>query len=107
MKTFANFAVSGQFAEVLTEKIFIEYGGIIINGHVIVVSHNSRSFNRENLTFSNLQKFSPAKDFRYTVPLIPVKPGGAQESPNIKFDILEQLKGLEQIKLTQTTCTSK
>ena len=41
VKTFANFAVFGQFVKVLTTKIFIEYGGIIINGRVIVVSHNS------------------------------------------------------------------
>ena len=44
VKTFANFVVLRQFAKVLTAKIFIEYGGIIINGRVIVVSHNSRRF---------------------------------------------------------------
>ena len=45
VKSFANFAVSGQFARVLKTKIFIEYGGvIIINGRDIVVSHNSRKF---------------------------------------------------------------
>ena len=42
VKTFANFAVSGQFVKVLTAKIFIEYVGVIINGRVIVVSRNSR-----------------------------------------------------------------
>ena len=37
-----TFAVSGQSAKVLTAKIFVECGGVIINGHVIVVSHNLR-----------------------------------------------------------------
>ena len=40
MKTFANFAVSGQFAKVFTAKTFIKYGGVIIDGRVIVVSRN-------------------------------------------------------------------
>ena len=44
VKTFAIFAVSGKFGKDLTEEILIEYGGIIINGRVIVVSHNSRKF---------------------------------------------------------------
>ena len=39
-----TFAVSGRSTKVLTAKIFIEYGGVIINGRVIVVSHNSRKF---------------------------------------------------------------
>ena len=43
VKAFANLAVLGQFAKVLTTKFFIEYGGII-NGCVIVVFHNSRKF---------------------------------------------------------------
>ena len=38
VKTFANFAVSGQFAKALTAKIFIEYGGVIINGRVSLFS---------------------------------------------------------------------
>ena len=67
VKTFVNFAVSGQFAKVLTEKIFIGYHGVIINGRVIVVFTICESFNRKNPTFSNLWKFSPAKDSRYTV----------------------------------------
>ena len=41
VKTFINFAVLGKFVKVLTAKIFIEYGAVIINGRVIVVSHNS------------------------------------------------------------------
>ena len=41
MKTSVNFAVWGHFAKVLPAKIFIEYSDVIINGHVIVVSHNS------------------------------------------------------------------
>ena len=40
MKTFANFAVSGQFTKGSTEKIFIEYGGIIINGRVISLDNS-------------------------------------------------------------------
>ena len=44
VKTFVNFVVLGQFAKVLTAKIFIEYGGVIINGRVIVVSHNLQKF---------------------------------------------------------------
>ena len=44
VKTFANFAVWGQFAKVLTAKIFIEHGGVNINRRVIVVSHKSRKF---------------------------------------------------------------
>ena len=35
-----TFAVLGQFAKVLTARIFVEYGAVIINGRVIVVSHN-------------------------------------------------------------------
>ena len=34
-KLFVNFAVSGWFTTVLTKKIFVEYGSIISNGHVI------------------------------------------------------------------------
>ena len=67
MKTFENFAILGQFVKVLTAKIFIEYGAVIINGRVIVVSHNLRSFNREKSDFQQFGKFSPAKDSRYTV----------------------------------------
>ena len=44
VKTFVNFAVSGKFAKVLTAKIFIEYGGVVIDGRVIIISHNSRKF---------------------------------------------------------------
>ena len=51
----------------LAAKTFIEYGDVIINGRVVVVSLNSRKFNRENLTFNNARKFSPAKDSHYTV----------------------------------------
>ena len=32
VETFANFVVSGQFVKVSTEKTFMEYGGVIING---------------------------------------------------------------------------
>ena len=39
VKTFTNFTVSGQFAKVLIAKIFIEYGGIIINGRVIILDN--------------------------------------------------------------------
>ena len=42
VKTFANFAVLGQFTKVLTAKIFIEYNSAFINGRVNIVSHNSR-----------------------------------------------------------------
>ena len=65
MKTFANFVVSGQFVKVLTAKIFIEYVSVIVNGRVIVISAIHESFNRENPTFSNSRKFSPAKDSRH------------------------------------------
>ena len=41
-KTFVNFAVLGQFTKVITEKIFSECGGIIINGRVINL-HNGDS----------------------------------------------------------------
>ena len=44
VKTFTNFAVLGQSVKVLTTKIFIEYGGVLINGRVIVISHNSWNF---------------------------------------------------------------
>ena len=44
VKTFANFTVPGEFAEVLTAKTLFKYNGVIINGRVIVVSHNSRKF---------------------------------------------------------------
>ena len=50
VKNFGNFAVLGQFAKVLTAKIFIEYRGVIINGRAIVVSRNSQK--------SNFQKFA-------------------------------------------------
>ena len=40
VKTFANFAVSGQLAKVLTMKIFIEYGGVIINGRAIFLDND-------------------------------------------------------------------
>ena len=40
VKTFVNFAVSGQFTKVLTTTIFIEYGCIIINGHVIILDND-------------------------------------------------------------------
>ena len=39
VKTFLNFAVSRQFTKVLTTKIFIEYGGIIIIGDVIILDN--------------------------------------------------------------------
>ena len=67
VKTFTNFTVLGQFANVLTAKFFIEYGGVIINGVSLSFPTNRKSFNRENPTFNNLRKFSPAKDSRYTV----------------------------------------
>ena len=51
VKTFANFAVLRKFAKVLTAKIFIEYGGIVINGRVIVVPTIRESFNREKSDF--------------------------------------------------------
>ena len=38
--SFANFTVLGQFGKVLTVKILTEYAGVIINGYIIVVSHN-------------------------------------------------------------------
>ena len=41
MKTFANFSVLGQFAKVLTAKISIKYGGVIINGRVIIVDNGN------------------------------------------------------------------
>ena len=41
MKTFANFAVLEQIAKVLTTKIFIEYGGVIINGCVIILDNGN------------------------------------------------------------------
>ena len=37
--------------KVLTVKILIKYGGVIINGHVIVVSHNSRKFYSRKFDF--------------------------------------------------------
>ena len=37
MKTFANFAVSGQFAKVLTAKIFFYYEGVTNNVRVIIL----------------------------------------------------------------------
>ena len=39
-----NFVVFGQFEKVLISKVFIEYGGVIINGCVIVISHSSPKF---------------------------------------------------------------
>ena len=59
VKTFANFAVSGQFAKVLTAKIFIEYGGVIINGRVIVVSHNSREFSSRKSDLQQVEQKCP------------------------------------------------
>ena len=41
VKTFENFAVSGQFVKVLTAKIFAEYGGVIINGRVIILENGN------------------------------------------------------------------
>ena len=41
MKTFVNFAVSGQFAKVLTVKIIIEYMGVIINGRVVILDNGN------------------------------------------------------------------
>ena len=39
VKTFANFAVSGQFAKVLTAKIFIQYEVVSVNERVIILDH--------------------------------------------------------------------
>ena len=74
VKTFAIFAVSGKFTKDLTEEILIEYGGVIINGRVVVFPTIHGSFNRENPTFSNSRKFSPPKDSRYTISGCPVSP---------------------------------
>ena len=35
-----NFVVSGQFTKVFTAKIFVECGGVIINGCVIILDNN-------------------------------------------------------------------
>ena len=42
VKTFTNFAVSEQITKVLTEKMFIKYSGIIINGCVVILDHGDR-----------------------------------------------------------------
>ena len=69
-KTFAKFAVSGQFAKVLAHEklIFIEYGGVIINGHVIVISHTSRKFLIAKIRLSAIREsFHRGKCSCYTV----------------------------------------
>ena len=40
-ENFREFRGFGAIREVLTAKIFIEYGGVIIYGRAIVFSHNS------------------------------------------------------------------
>ena len=61
-KTFVNFAVSEQYAKKpLTAKVFIakistEYCGIIINGRVIVISHNSQKFQSWKSDFQQFMK---------------------------------------------------
>ena len=37
-----NFTVLGQFGKVLTAKIFIGYGGVIINERVIIFDNGDR-----------------------------------------------------------------
>ena len=56
VKTFANFTVSGQFVKIFSAKIFIEYGSIIINGRVIVVSPNSQKFGLQKFDFQQFEK---------------------------------------------------
>ena len=57
-KTFVNFAFLWRFAKVFSAKIYFGLPQI------------RESFLRENLFSSNSQKFSPAKEIRYTVPKI-------------------------------------
>ena len=39
VNTFRNFAVSKQFVIVLSTKLSIEYGGVIINGRVVTLNN--------------------------------------------------------------------
>ena len=43
-ENFCEFCGFGTICELLNMNIFFEYGGVIINGRVIVVSHISRKF---------------------------------------------------------------
>ena len=70
VKTFANFPVSGHFTKVSTAKFSLSTVALLSMGVSLSLPTICKNFNHENSPFSNLQKFSPTKDSRYTVILV-------------------------------------
>ena len=62
-KTFVNFAVSGQFTKVLTAKLFIEYGGVIINGHVTILDNGDSVGIMDVASHSMARQYLPNSSF--------------------------------------------
>ena len=94
MKTFANFAVSGQFVKVLTAKLLTECGGIIINRRVInwhVSDNKTHLDNGDSIQIADVASLSVARQYF-----------SDSSFPNLHVDMVASNNGLHFVTLQLT-----